>query len=184
MANKKKYATAADFGRRDIDLTITVIDDYGKEQELLLPIRTLSFFQVDQIKASLPDPDPPVKSVEKDAAGIPRPVFDYNNAGYIAQKTVRQNERMHKLMLAAIRQDLMPIPGNDDNEKLEYIKQNFDASVVNAVMIQLNTLAVEARAQIDTRASTFHAGRITPLESDEPSTDTDISRVGSDTGTG
>jgi len=151
-----RYATLADLKRREIDLRIETVDENGEPLQLLLPMKTLSFFQVETERAKVVNPMPPVENIQKDASGHPRPVYNYNDPGYQAQISIKNNERMHRVFLAALRQDVFPIPGDTDDEKLDFIKREFDASIIQAVMIQLNMLATEASAAIENRADTFH----------------------------
>ncbi len=152
---KPRYATLGDLKRKDIDLRVDTKDDDGNDISILLPIRTLSFFQIQQIRSSVVDPNPPIEQVSKTSDGIVRPVYNYNDANYRAQMNLREIERMHRTLLAALRQDLFPIPGDTDDEKVEYLKSEIDASIVQAVIVQLNVLAGEARASIEARADTF-----------------------------
>jgi len=158
-------ATLGDLGRTDVD----VIIELPGGDEVLIPMRSLSYHRYNAIRWSVPDPAPPVNGVDKNG----RPVFDYHDATHLKRVADAGLERTYRLLLASLKLD---IPGESDEEKLQYLRDEMDGAIVRQLMNVMEQIATKGSARIAARAGAFPGGR------NAGGGDTNAGALGADTG--
>lgn len=165
----RRLATLDDLTRRNVTVVLQIgkVDSGEREEdgtpimrpvEVELPLRTLSYLRVQKINASVPNPNPPEDNPTKDANGNLKRQFNYNDETYLRLMQEAMNERMYRMILEAWRQDVLALPGDNDDERLHYLMDEFDVATIRQLMDVLTTLGSEGRARIEARAETFHNG--------------------------
>jgi hypothetical protein len=159
------YPTLEDLKRPNLPVTIELPNGEGGVTAYQFPLKIPSFFRIQEVMASVIDPVPPLDGAMpyKRENGSVRPQYDYNNPDYLAAKQLKWSERNHRLLLEAWDQEKLPLPGNNDAEKLRYLMYDVDPLIVRQLIEILTEYAMKGRASIDYRASSFRAGR-----SDDP----------------
>ena len=127
------------------------LNEAGEMDEVLIPLNALSYYQVQQIRADIKDPMPPMAG-HRDG-GIP--VYNFSDPAYLAERNMKEAERMHAFLLAAWPEDKIPLPGATDAEKIEHLKFKLTASVVRQLLERLQGLIMEGNARVEARAATF-----------------------------
>lgn len=149
-------ATLDDLKRVTVNVTLELADG----TEVMVPMRSLSQHQVNSIRWEVDDPAPPISGTDKSG----RPVFDYNNPTYIKGRNEAEMERAYRVLLAAL---AIEIPGETKDDRLSYLKNEFDARVVRQLNEALGGLLMGGTARVAARAAEFHNGRRGPDESTE-----------------
>lgn len=130
----------------EVDVRI-VVDDH---EERVVPMRTLSWAQWEQIGESVPHPIPEPNGVT--ASG--KLTYDYSHPDYLQRVAQANNERAYRRLLAMLR---LEVPGSTDAEKVAFLKA-LDSNFINQLMTAANQLASGGRASIDARAGAFQRG--------------------------
>lgn len=155
MQAPKRAATLEDLTTHNINAILEVPDDNGELMEVTLPLRTLSYFAIEKIRASVNDEMPPVTAYGDKVNGIPVPVYNWADPAFIMKRQLTELERSHRVILAAWRQDIIPLPGATDEEKLNYLREQFDTTVIKQIIDLLATMGQRGKAKIAAKADTF-----------------------------
>lgn len=154
-----RMATLDDLTARNLDITLQIGEDEdGEPIEVQFYLKELSFFKIQQLRNSVPNPVPPVGDIQKDDNGIIKRLPNYDDPTYRQEVEMKEHERTHRIIFAAWRQDKLPIPGETDDDKLNWIKENLNASIIRQIIDVLATLAMKGSARIEARADTFQPG--------------------------
>jgi hypothetical protein len=141
---------------KPIDIVVEL--DHG-DRTLEIPLRTLTYAQWNRIGLSVPSPTAPSPGVDKNA----RPIFDYQDATYLAQLEAAGEERAYRRLLASLQLD---VPGATEEEKLKNLRDGLDVNVVRQLNEVIGKFAFKGEARIKHRAETFHEGGVPPIEGD------------------
>lgn len=168
---KPRRATLDDLKRKNVTVILQVgEEDSGEREEdgtpimrpveVEIPLRTISYFRAQEINTSVKDPGPPDGDIVRDEkTGNIRKTFNYNDPTYLAAVQMAHYERSYRLIMEAWRQDDFPLPGATYDERLQYLKEEFDVAVVRQLVDILTGLGMKGQARIQARAETFHNGR-------------------------
>lgn len=146
-----RKATLTDLEPADVNVIVTLADG----EEVLFEMRTLSYLQYNQIRWSVADPAPPASGVDKQG----RPVFNYNDPGYLRARLEAETTRQYKVLLASLKLD---IPGDTEADKLTYLQTKLDTAIGQQLMVLAIRLANQGDARIATRAESFPNGHAVP----------------------
>lgn len=144
-----EWATLEDLAPPDITV-ILLIDDKKKK----LPFKMPSFFRVQEIFGSVPNPLPPFE-FKREGEEIKKE-FQYNDPVYQEQVRMAIHERNIRLILDAWDQKKLPIPGVDKSDKIKWLKDSLSVSVMSQLVDVMTRVAGKGEAQIEYRANTFH----------------------------
>lgn len=122
---------------------------YHAGKILIIPLKTLTYFEWVKLGYEVPNPVPPPMGVDKNS----RPILNYSDPTYQRQMDEAAMERGYVRLLAAI--DL-PIKGEDQAERLATLKRTLDYNVVRQLNAVLNSVVSEGEARIIGRADSFH----------------------------
>lgn len=154
-----RKATLGDLKRTVVNVEITLADG----EVVSIPMRTLTYFQYNAIRWSVPDPKPPVSGVDKSG----RPVFDVNDGTFRRQVAEAEMLRTHKLLLAALEMD---VPGETEEARLDYLQTEVDAAVVRQLISVMQMTSTGGEARIAARAESFRSGQ--PADANDAGTRT------------
>jgi hypothetical protein len=140
-----EIASLDDLGTLDIHAEV----EHGN-QFIRIPMRTLTYFEWQEIGLQVPTPTPPIMGVNKQGS----PQYDRNNPDYIATLQRAENERTYRRLARSLK---IVVPGETDAEKADALKRTLDTNVTRQLVALLLKFAVEGEARIAARADTFHA---------------------------
>ena len=147
MEIQKRKATLGDLHKTTILAEIELADG----EVVVIELRSLSYFTYNQIRWSVPDPAPETVGMDKHG----KPIYGYNDPAFRRKVNEAEMQRTYKLLLAAL---VMDIPGETDDDRLEYLQNELDASIVRQLVEMLQKMAVKGEARIAARAQTFQNG--------------------------
>lgn len=127
----------------------TVIVQLEDGKEVTVNLRIPTAWQQLQIRQQVSDPAPPVSGIDPKTK---RPIFDFNNPAYLAAREQAEMDRNYRMLLFALE---LPIPGNTDDEKLEFLKTKFSARLTRQLNVGMAVLVGGGQARIAGRAATF-----------------------------
>ncbi len=120
-------------------------------QKMIVPMRTLSMAEWNEIGLSVLPPKPPPAGFDNVRKTV---VLDYDDPGY-RQALERANlERNYRRVAASLRLD---IPGEDLAQKAEYLTTRMDVSIGRQLLDATVMLFGSGEAQIAARAATFRS---------------------------
>ena len=129
-------------------IAVRVEIEHG-DRLLVVPLKTLSYFEWVRLGYEVPNPVPPTMGVDKQG----RPILDTRDPSYLRALDEAALERGYVRLLAALD---IPIPGATKAEQLAALKARLDTNVTRQLTAVLNQLASEGEARIMSRAETFH----------------------------
>lgn len=147
MTDEIRRGTLEDLKTADVNVIIELADG----EEVSYPMRTLSYMEYNRIRWSVPDPTPPPMGVDKNG----RPLYDWNNAGFLRAKQEAELQRQYKVLLASLKLD---IPGEDEAAKLTFLQNDLDTSIGQQLMLIAIRMANKGDARIASRAERFQNG--------------------------
>lgn len=125
-----------------------VIDD---DTDVIVSMRTLSFGDWQQIGNSVVDPLPPVRGAKPDGSKI----YDYSDSDYLRALEAARELRSCRRLLRAL---VLPVPGRDEAEQIDYLK-GLDNALFNGLVQSLSLLGAGRKATVEARAASFLGGR-------------------------
>jgi hypothetical protein len=128
-------------------LKVRVEIEHG-DRVVVVPLRTLPFFEWVRLGYEVANPVPPTMGVDKNG----RPLLDTRDPGYLRALDEAGMERAYVRLLAALD---IPIPGDTREEKLAALKAKLDTNVARQLNGVLNQMASEGEARIVARSETF-----------------------------
>lgn len=171
--NTVRFATLDDLSSRNVNVLLQigekpvldadgrpVLDENGlptKEPiEVRFPLRTLSFYKVQEIINSVATPLPTqIHDIQKLPGGGIRRVYDYDDPNYQGALAMAMHERNIRIILAAWREDELPIPGETTDEKLVWLKEHVEVGIMRQLISVLTNLSAEGEARVEARALSF-----------------------------
>ncbi len=127
--------------------TITVIIERG-EEELHIPLRTLTYGEWYTIGREVVDPSPP-----DIMSGPSGKVYDYQDPAWKRGMKDAMEKRGLLRLIAALQ--VKGITGDTNEAKIECLFNAMDTQVIHALMAVLEEVHLDKQARIETRANSF-----------------------------
>lgn len=127
----------------------TVIVELEDGNEVSIQLRIPTAWQQLQIRHAIADPSPPTAGFDPKTK---RPFFDFSNPQYLAAREQVEMDRNYRMLLFALP---YTIPGNADDERLEFLKTKFSARLTRQLNMAIAGLVGGGQARIAGRAATF-----------------------------
>jgi hypothetical protein len=144
-AEKKRIdiKSLADLRPRMIDAEIEVGDEV-----LVIPCRALTYQEQMEAGWEVSDPVPPIMGVGDDK----RPLYDYQDPGYLKQKERANTERMYRRLLRFVQ---LEIPGETVEERVKALQDTLEYSIVTKLTMLMMRTFTEGEARANSRADSF-----------------------------
>lgn len=139
-------ATLDDFKPRTIPVEI----DIGGEPKLM-ELRGLTYYQFNKVMVDITDPAPVEGGIDPKTKRV---WYNYNDPGYLARRTAVEMERQFVRLARSIVKPA--IPGETEQERVEWIRDNFDANPVRQLNALIAAIAMRGEAKIQNLADSFH----------------------------
>jgi len=115
-----------------------------------IEMKTLSLKAWNAAGAEVPDPVAPMAGVDK----FERPIYNYNDSGYLVAMNEAANRRAYRRLLVAIK---IEVPGATDDERITWLEDELDFGVAHKLVEVMSDMASEVDARIANRAASFPA---------------------------
>jgi hypothetical protein len=129
-------------------------DSEGNQIERILPLKLLSWHRVRQLRNSIPNPPAPITNVER-ISGRMVVQHDFAEPSYVIQMDEAEIQRTLLIIYAAWDETELPLPGSTNEQKMQWIRDNLSANIVNQIISLLSDEALKGKARIEERASQF-----------------------------
>lgn len=136
------------------DVLVDVAISRPDGRTVLVPMRALPESECFALRLAITWPQPPVSNVVK-TEGQVRPVYNYNDDGYLAATREANRKLSFLVLLHSLR---VPIPGADEAERLATLQARLGNFAYMQLVTASNKLNLVTEEDLAAMANSFRAG--------------------------